>query len=149
MMRAIELAREGVRRGDGGPFGAVITRHGTIVGEGWNQVLSRNDPTAHGEVMAIRDACARLGTFALADCEIYTTGQPCPMCLGAIYWARLRAIHFGFGIDDAAAIGFDDREFFTQMALPAARRRVPETRLCGEAALALAREYAAQPRPAY
>ena len=148
-MRAVELAREGMQRGDGGPFGAVIVRGGVIVGEGWNQVLSRNDPTAHGEVMAIRDACARLGTFALPDCEIYTTGQPCPMCLGAIYWARLRAIRFGFGIDEAAALGFDDREFFAQMALPAGRRRVPESRLCSEAALELVREYAALPGRRY
>lgn len=149
MMRAIELARVGMRRGDGGPFGAVIVKDGKIVGEGWNQVLARNDPTAHGEVMAIRDACARLGTFVLDGCEIHTTGQPCPMCLGAIYWARLRAIHYGFGIDDAAALGFDDRRFFAQMSLPPEQRVVPEIQGCGVEALELAREYAAQPRRVY
>jgi len=149
MLRAIELARAGMRRGDGGPFGAVIVRSGEIVGEGWNRVLASGDPTAHGEMTAIRDACARLGVFALDDCEIYTTGQPCPMCLGAIYWARLRAIWFGFGIGDAAVIGFDDREFFRQCALPAGERRVPESELCREAALALAREYAALPHRGY
>jgi len=146
MGRAIALARAGMRRGDGGPFGAVIVREGRIVGEGWNQVLSSRDPTAHGEVVAIRDACARLGTFVLDDCEIYTTGQPCPMCLGAIYWARLRAIHYGFRIEDAAAIGFDDREFFRQLALPVGDRRVTETEVAREAALALASEYATLPQ---
>lgn len=146
MGRAIELARAGMRRGDGGPFGAVIVRDGRIVGEGWNQVLSSRDPTAHGEVVAIRDACARLGTHVLDDCEIFTTGQPCPMCLGAIYWARLRAIHYGFRIEDAAAIGFDDREFFGQMALPSGSRRVVETEVAREAALALAGEYATLPQ---
>lgn len=146
MGRAIALARAGMRRGDGGPFGAVIVRDGRIVGEGWNQVLSSRDPTAHGEVVAIRDACARLGTHVLEDCEIFTTGQPCPMCLGAIYWARLRAIHYGFRIEDAAAIGFDDREFFRQLALPVGDRRVTETEVAREAALALASEYATLPQ---
>ena len=145
MQRAIELARHGMACGDGGPFGAVIVRDGEIIGEGWNRVLVTHDPTAHGEVMAIRDACAKLSTITLAGCDIYTTGQPCPMCLGAIYWARLRAIYYGFRVEDAAAIGFDDREFFRQFALPAAARAVPETEFRRDAALALAREYAAQP----
>jgi tRNA(Arg) A34 adenosine deaminase TadA len=145
MQRAIELARHGMRRGDGGPFGAVIVKDGEIAGEGWNRVLATRDPTAHGEIVAIRDACAKLGTFTLEGCEIYTTGQPCPMCLGAIYWARLRAVYFGFRIEDAAAIGFDDREFFRQFSLPAEARKVPETELERTAALALVREYAALP----
>lgn len=145
MLRAIELARHGMLRGDGGPFGAVIVKDGEIVGEGWNRVLATHDPTAHGEVVAIRDACAKLGTLALEGCDIYTTGQPCPMCLGAIYWARLRAIYYGFGVADAAEIGFDDREFFRQFSLPPADRTVPETELCRAAALALAREFAALP----
>ena len=145
MLRAIELARAGMLRGDGGPFGAVIVRDGEIVGKGWNRVLAAGDPTAHGEVVAIRDACARLGTFALDGCDIYTTGQPCPMCLGAIYWARLRAIYYGFRVADAAEIGFDDREFFRQFGLPAGARSVPEAELCRPAALALAREYAELP----
>ncbi len=141
MLRAIEIAREGMRRGDGGPFGAVIARDGEIVGEGWNRVVSGNDPTAHGEVSAIRDACKRLGTFSLEGCEIHTTGQPCPMCLGAIHWARIGRIYYGFRIEDAAGIGFDDREFFRQMNLPPEERRIPSSELCREEAMDLAREY--------
>lgn len=145
MMRAIELARHGMTRGDGGPFGAVVMREGGIIGEGWNQVLSTNDPTAHGEVTAIRDACARIGSFDLAGCHIFTTGEPCPMCLGAIYWARIEAIHYGFGIADAAEIGFDDRAFFRQFALPPGERDIPATSLCRKEALQLAADYLAMP----
>jgi len=145
MMRAIELARQGMKRGDGGPFGAVVARDGEIIGEGWNRVLATNDPTAHGEVTAIRDACARAGTFDLAGCVIYTTGEPCPMCLGAIYWARIAAIRYGFGIADAAEIGFDDRAFYQQFALPPDERDVPAASLCRDEALKLAADYAALP----
>ena len=104
MMRAIELARHGMASGDGGPFGAVIVRNGTVVGEGWNLVLSCSDPTAHGEMVAIRDACHRLGNHVLDGCDLYTTGEPCPMCLGAIFWARIRSVYYGFGVDRAASI---------------------------------------------
>ncbi len=149
MARAIELGRHGMNRGDGGPFGAVVARDGHVIGEGWNQVLARNDPTAHGEMTAIREACARTGGFSLEGCEIYTTGQPCPMCLGAIYWARLRAVHYGFGVAEAARIGFDDSEFYEQIRRPADLRRVPESVLCPEEALELVREYAALPRTPY
>jgi tRNA(Arg) A34 adenosine deaminase TadA len=145
MKRAIELARKGMTNGDGGPFGTVVVRDGEIVGEGWNRVIRTNDPTAHGEITAIRDACARLGTFSLDGCEIHTTGQPCPMCLGAIQWARISRIFHGFRIEDAAEIGFDDREFFRQMALPAAERAIPVQELCRQEALELAREYARMP----
>lgn len=145
MIRAIELAREGIRRGDGGPFGAVVVKDGEIVGEGWNRVLATNDPTAHGEITAIRDACSKIGVFSLAGCEIHTTGQPCPMCLGAIQWARLDRIFYGFRIDDAAAIGFDDREFFRQMRLPPSERTIPSEESCRDAALELAGEYARMP----
>ncbi len=141
MRRAIELARHGMRHGAGGPFGAVVVMGEEIIGEGWNQVIGTNDPTAHGEVVAIRDACARLGTFSLEGCEIHTTGEPCPMCLGAIQWARIRKIHYGFRIEDAAVIGFDDTEFFRQMTLPAVERRIPAEELCREEALDLTREY--------
>ena len=143
MKRAIELARNGMRNGHGGPFGAVVTRDGEIIGEGWNQVLSRNDPTAHGEITAIRAACARLGTFSLEGCEIHTTGEPCPMCLGAIQWARIRRIHYGFRVEDAAEIGFDDRRFFLDFTVPRNQRSIPAAESCREEALALAREYAA------
>jgi len=145
MMRAIELARHGMTRGDGGPFGAVVVRDGEIVGEGWNRVLATNDPTAHGEVTAIRDACQKLGRFDLTGCRIFTTGEPCPMCLGAIYWARIEAIRFGFSIADAAEVGFDDREFYRQIALPASERNVPSASLCRDEALRLAADYAAMP----
>jgi tRNA(Arg) A34 adenosine deaminase TadA len=141
MQRAIALARQGMNSGAGGPFGAVIVKGGVIVGEGWNRVIATHDPTAHGEVTAIRDACERLGTFSLADCEIYTTGQPCPMCLGAIHWARIARIYYGFGIEDAAATGFDDTEFFRQMNLPPEERRIPSQELCRDEALDLAAEY--------
>lgn len=145
MIRAIELARQGMWRGDGGPFGAVVVRHGEIIGEGWNRVLATNDPTAHGEMMAIRDACARIGSFSLDGCEIITTGEPCPMCLGAIHWARIRAIHHGFRVADAAMAGFDDREFHRQMALPPSERAIPSTELCRAEAMELLRDYMAIP----
>ncbi|NQX01771.1 nucleoside deaminase [bacterium] len=145
MQRAIELAREGMNQGAGGPFGAVVVKDGEIVGEGWNRVLEANDPTAHGEISAIRDACARMGSFSLDGCEIHTTGQPCPMCLGAIHWARITKIYYGFRIEDAAAIGFDDSEFFRQMVLPPEQRAIVAQELCREEALVLAGEYAVLP----
>lgn len=141
MRRAIWLAQEGMTRGAGGPFGAVVVRDGEIIGEGWNRVLETNDPTAHGEVMAIRDACARLGTHSLEGCEIHTTGQPCPMCLGAIHWARIGRIYYGFRIDDAAEIGFDDSEFYRQMGLPPGERAIPSGESCRDEALVLAQDY--------
>ncbi len=145
MMRAIELARQGMRCGDGGPFGAVVVRDGEIIGEGWNRVLATNDPTAHGEITAIRAACARLGSFSLEGCEIHTTGEPCPMCLGAIHWARLGAIYHGFRVEDAAEVGFDDREFFRQMVLPPEQRMIPSRESCRAEAMELIREYAQLP----
>lgn len=141
MRRAIELARAGMERGAGGPFGAVIVRNDEIVGEGWNRVVETNDPTAHGEIAAIRDACSRLGTFSLEGCEIHTTGQPCPMCLGAIHWARIAKIHYGFRIEDAAMMGFDDFEFYREMILPPSERLIPSEECCREDALVLAHDY--------
>lgn len=145
MRRAIELARNGMKAGDGGPFGAVVVRGGEIIGEGWNRVLATNDPTAHGEVVAIRDACVKTGSRSLEGCVIHTTGQPCPMCLGAIHWARISSIRYGFDIADAARLGFDDREFFRQYTIPAAERSIPEIQLARDEALALAEEYLAMP----
>jgi tRNA(Arg) A34 adenosine deaminase TadA len=145
MMRAIELARQGMRRGDGGPFGAVVAREGEIIGEGWNRVLATNDPTAHAEIMAIRAASARLGSFSLDGCEIHSTGEPCPMCLGAIQWARLGVIFHGFRVEEAAEVGFNDREFFRQMTLPKEERRIPTRESCRTEALELLREYAQLP----
>lgn len=125
MRAAIRLAEEGLQAGRGGPFGCVVVRRGEIVGRGQNRVTSTNDPTAHAEVLAIRDACARLGTFALPDCELYTSCEPCPMCLAAIYWARIPAIYFGNTREDAAAIGFDDAAIYREVALPPDQRAVP------------------------
>src|SRR5271163_3979717 len=105
MARAIQLSIDNVRSGRGGPFGAVIVKNGSIVAEGVNQVTATNDPTAHAEVVVIREACAKLGVFLLEDCAIYTSCEPCPMCLGAIYWARLARITFGNAAADAARIG--------------------------------------------
>jgi guanine deaminase len=129
MRRAATLALEKMRANVGGPFGAVIVQGGEIIAEGWNEVTSLNDPTAHAEVMAIRRACARLDTFQLPDCDIFTNCEPCPMCLGAIYWARLRHIYYARTRAEAAAIGFDDDFIYRELALDPAARRIPATRL--------------------
>jgi len=118
MRRAIELAQNGVDNNQGGPFGCVIAKDGRIVGEGCNEVTSTKDPTAHAEVVAIRDACRNLNTFQLEGCVVYTSCEPCPMCLGAIYWARPEAIFFAGTRDDAAAAGFDDELFYTELEKP-------------------------------
>lgn len=150
MHRAIELARLGMASGAGGPFGAVVVKDGEIIGEGHNRVVATNDPTAHGEIVAIRAACQHLGHFSLEGCEIHTTGEPCPMCLGAIHWARIGRIYYGFSISDAAAIGFDDREFYRQFSLPRSERHVPAAELGGGEAKLLLGEYMALPgRVAY
>ena len=145
MHRAIALARASMLAGNGGPFGAVIVRDDKIIGEGSNHVLKNHDPTAHGEVMAIRDACARLKNYTLDGCTIYTTGQPCPMCLGAIHWARISRIYYGFSIKDAAAIGFDDSLIFDQFKLPQEHRLIPSIEVGRDGALQLAHEYASLP----
>ncbi len=145
MRRAIELSRQGFQAGDGGPFGCVIVFEGKIVGEGWNRVVRRNDPTAHGEVEAIRDAGQRLGRFDLAGCDLYTSAQPCPMCLAAIYWARIDRIFFGNTVDDAAAIGFDDVVIREQVVLPPGDRMIPEVQLLPEAASQVFRDFFANP----
>ncbi len=145
MRRAIDLGRQGMEVGDGGPFGAVIVRGDEIVGEGWNRVVATSDPIAHGEVVAIRDACRRLGTFALNGCELYTSGEPCPMCLGAIYWARLERVFYGFRVEDAARIGFDDRFIYDELAKPLHARAIPEAQVLGDEALHVLEAYAAIP----
>lgn len=124
MRRAIELAQHGVKSNAGGPFGAVIVKNGEIVGEGWNQVTSTNDPTAHAEVVAIRNACQKLGTFNLQGCVIYTSCEPCPMCLGAIYWARIEKIYYACTREDAASIGFDDDFIYKEIDLAPEERRI-------------------------
>jgi tRNA(Arg) A34 adenosine deaminase TadA len=145
MRRAIELSRMGMLRGDGGPFGTVIVRDGQIVGEGWNSVLALCDPTAHGEVLAIRAACRRLGTFSLAGCDLYTSSEPCPMCASAIYWARLARIFYANTVADAAAIGFDDTLILDELRKEPAARTIPATRLLAEEAIQVFREFASKP----
>jgi len=134
MRRAIDLSRQGMEGGRGGPFGAVVVSNGRIVGEGFNQVTSTNDPTAHAEVVAIRAACAALGRFDLAGCEIYASCEPCPMCLAAIYWARIARVYYGNGRADAARIGFDDASIYEEVARPIEGRSMPMLRILpGEA----------------
>jgi guanine deaminase len=134
LCRAIALATENVIRGSGGPFGAVIVRDGRIVGEGVNTVTAAHDPTAHGEVNAIRAACKALGTFSLAGCELYTSCEPCPMCLAAAYWARIDAIYYGARAADAARAGFDDTFIYQEIRKSSAERKLPATQLLGEEA---------------
>ena len=125
MKRAVALSRRGMELGHGGPFGAVIVRNGEIVSEGWNEVLRSKDPTAHAEVVAIRKACRALGTYDLSDCEIYASCEPCPMCLGAIYWSRIRCVYFSVGRHDAAGIEFRDEFIYEELARPFDKRALP------------------------
>lgn len=125
MEKAVELSLENMRAGKGGPFGAIIVRQGKIVGTGANHVTSDNDPTAHAEVVAIRDACKNLGTFQLDDCEIYTSCEPCPMCLAAIYWARPKVIYYANTRKDAADIGFDDDFLYEELKKNLEERSLP------------------------
>jgi tRNA(Arg) A34 adenosine deaminase TadA len=129
MRRVIRLASKNVSSGGGGPFAALIVKDGAIVAEGVNTVFAANDPTAHAEINAIRRACAALGDFALRGCEIYTSSEPCPMCLAAIYWAHLDAIYFGNGCEDAARAGFDDGFIFNQLSLGRVERAIPSEQL--------------------
>lgn len=125
LRRAVELAVRAVESGSGGPFGAVVVRAGTVVGEGWNRVLETNDPTAHAEVVAIRAACAALGTFDLAGCEVYASCEPCPMCHAAALWARVERVVYAGTREDAAAAGFDDARFHAELAAAPAQRSLP------------------------
>ncbi len=141
MRAAIEEGRKGMTANEGGPFGAVIVKDGKIVGRGHNQVLMLKDPTAHAEVMAIRDACKALEDFQITDCELYTSCEPCPMCLGAIYWARPKAVYFACTRADAAAIEFDDDFIYQQVPLPTAERSIPFKELLREEALGLFKQW--------
>lgn len=145
MRRAIELGRKGTKAGDGGPFGALIVKNGEIIGEGWNRVISSNDPTAHGEIMAIRDACKHISSYDLTGSEIYTSGQPCPMCLSAIYWARLDRIFYGFDVQDAAQACFDDQFIFEELSKPLVQRKIPQIQILKTEALKVLCDYTASP----
>jgi tRNA(Arg) A34 adenosine deaminase TadA len=135
MRRAIALGMENVRTGGGGPFAAVIVKEGRIVAEGVNRVTTTNDPTAHAEVVAIRIACHALGAFQLTDCELYTTCEPCPMCLGAIYWARPSRVYYACFASDAAAVGFDDAFIYDELKLSHHERRLPMHQMLREESL--------------
>ena len=137
LLEAIALAKEGVEKSAGGPFGCVIVKDGVIVGKGHNQVTSTNDPTAHAEVMAIRDACAKLGGYQLTGCDLYTSCEPCPMCLGAIYWARPRRVIYACSRDEAADAGFDDAVIYQEINIPADKRKIPFDHQCLPEAAAL------------
>jgi tRNA(Arg) A34 adenosine deaminase TadA len=136
LRRAIQLATENVTSGAGGPFAALIARDGRIVAEAANSVTATNDPTAHGEVNAIRAACKTLGTFALDGCQLYTSCQPCPMCLAAAYWARIEAVYYGASAADAARAGFDDAFLYEEFRKESAGRSLPATQLLGDEAWA-------------
>lgn len=135
MRKAIALSIDNVKHNKGGPFAAVVVKEGKIIATGANCVTNNNDPTAHAEVMAIRNACKTLGTFQLEDCEIYTSCEPCPMCLGAIYWARPKAVYYGNTKGDAAKIDFDDAFIYAELALPLAKRKLKIKQLLADEAI--------------
>lgn len=141
MAEALKLAQQGMQQGDGGPFGAVIVRDGKIIGRGWNRVLATNDPTAHAEVMAIRDACARTGNYWLESCCIYVNCEPCPMCLAALYWARIETLVFGATRKDAAALGFADDQIYREINLPAAGRAITTSQCCRTEAMQIMQQW--------
>ena len=142
---AIALSRRRMEAGFGGPFGAVVVRDGQVIAEGYNQVTSTNDPTAHAEVSAIRAACTALQSFSLADCTLYTSCEPCPMCLGAIYWARFERVVYANTRVDAAAIGFDDDHIYREFVKPIAARAIPFTHLPSEEGRAVFAAWQAKP----
>jgi tRNA(Arg) A34 adenosine deaminase TadA len=141
MQQAIQQAVENVRSGRGGPFAAIVVKDGRVIGRGANAVTSTNDPTAHAEVTAIREACRALGTFQLDGCEIYTSCEPCPMCLGAIYWARPERVYFAATARDAADAGFDDSFIYEELRRPYLERKIPLEGVMREAGLEPFREW--------
>ncbi|MBK8228442.1 MAG: nucleoside deaminase [Flavobacteriales bacterium] len=146
LREAIALARAGMDRNEGGPFGCVVVKDGEIIGRGNNKVTSSNDPTAHAEVVAIREACQAIGSFQLEGCTLYTSCEPCPMCLGAIYWARPYRIVFAATRADAAQAGFDDQLIYDELPLPAEQRRIAtEANVLRHEALAVFKEWMSKP----
>ena len=141
MQEAIDLSMHGISHNDGGPFGCIIVQGEKIIGRGSNKVTLTNDPTAHAEIVAIRNACETIGNCQLEGCEIYTSCEPCPMCLGAIYWARPKVIYFANNREDAAAIGFDDSMIYEEMNTPIDRRKIPLIKLGRESALEIFRKW--------
>jgi guanine deaminase len=144
MLSAIRLAREGMKRNEGGPFGAIVVKNGQIIGRGNNQVTSSNDPTAHAEIVAIREACRHLNSFQLDDCLLFTSCEPCPMCLGAIYWARPSRVFYACTRHDASQAGFDDSFIYEEIQADINDRKIPMTQLGREDALRLFEEWMAK-----
>jgi tRNA(Arg) A34 adenosine deaminase TadA len=144
MARAIQLSLDNVRSG-GGPFGTVVVKDGNVIAEGVNQVTAMNDPTAHAEMLAIRQACGKLRCFELRGCDLYTSSEPCPMCLGAIYWARISKVYFGNRAEDAAKAGFDDYTIYAEIVRPHAEREIPMIQMMREEALAAFRAWEQHP----
>ncbi|HEY5406357.1 MAG TPA: nucleoside deaminase [Ginsengibacter sp.] len=142
MMEAITLSKKAIENNEGGPFGCIVVKNDKIIGRGNNKVIIENDPTAHAEVMAIRDACKNLGTFQLDDCEIYTSCEPCPMCLGAIYWARPKVIYYANTRNDAASVGFDDSMIYDEIKCDNEERKIPLINLCRNDALTVFKSWA-------
>jgi len=149
MRRAIALSLENVRSGRGGPFAAVVVRGDEILAEGTNQVTSTNDPSAHAEMLAVRAACRKLQHFQLAGCEIYTSCEPCPMCLGLIYWARPDKLYYANTAEDAAAIGFDDARIYRELRSPPGARSIPMVQMLRDEALAAFRTWQEKPGKIY
>lgn len=145
MQQAIVLAIENVRSGRGGPFAAMVVKDGRVLASGTNQVISTNDPTAHAEIIAIRGACSAAGSFQLDGCDLYTTCEPCPMCLGAIYWARLARVFFAATAADAAEAGFNDAFIYQQISVPFPERSIPFFAMMREASLACFRAWQEKP----
>jgi guanine deaminase len=141
MLEAIKLSEKGMTNNEGGPFGCIIVKGDEIIGRGNNKVSSTNDPTAHAEVTAIRDACKNINSFQLTDCEVYTSCEPCPMCLGAIYWARPKVVYFANNRVDAATIGFDDSMIYNEMNIDLKDRKIPLLPLCREEALVIFKQW--------
>ena len=141
MQEAIRLSLDKMREGCGGPFGAVVVKDGRIISRGWNRVTTSNDPTAHAEVVAIREACAVLNSFILRGCELYASCEPCPMCLGAIYWSRVDRLFFAASRQDAASAGFDDALIYEEIPRPFGERRLPTAQMLRDDALAAFREW--------
>ncbi len=141
MQRAVELSAKALTSDRGGPFGAIIVMEDEIVGSGYNQVVSTNDPTAHAEILAIRDACRYLATYDLDQCEIYCSCEPCPMCLGAIYWSRISRIYYSNTRMDAASIGFEDDFFFREIAKLPGHRSIPSIRVVDPSSLTVFRDW--------
>ena len=137
MRQALVLARENLEARNGGPFGCVIVKDGKVIGRGYNQVLTHNDPTCHAEVVAIRDACQELGTYHLEGCEIYSSCEPCPMCMGAIYWARLARLYYSASRHDATEAGFDDRHIYEELEKDIEQRRIPGIKLLEQEGVAV------------